>query len=418
MTENPTDQGDRSIDDAGATIPALAQSAPQPLRASLGRLFRFLPGFGMIWRSGVVLSAVSLLFVIAGRGGLIFASKIEVLPLADGVEPPAGIIYFLPRTVIRVDADFHIRRCDVHRKEGSTDLMVDLDATVGAKIERHVEPDFGRGYVIKADSAGGALWDTDFRVDIADGLLKRFGVVAVSTIDPVRSTIRSAALVMAPQPPPTGPAAPDDEPIRSFREKVCGQAVIDALDPKAANRDTRALNLNRRFVIEPGASCPSGSETVADNAAALVCNIRGTETVGSLLQTPGEVAQQLARFTLSIQVRNANRAAKRRPLPADQGLVYRLAGSAMVSVCQRNCDGGSGSRVLAEEFVVVPQFGVEASMPLERRLFSNRTTQLEFGQAGELVSIRFIDAAVEGAKNMGEKANPLPKQPARPEPER
>lgn len=245
-------------------------------------------------------------------------------------------------------------------------------------------------------------------MDIANGLLKQFGATANSAVDRVVTL-----LPVGSSPGPGSPEAgkPAEEKKDPNQERICGRAVVDGLVPE--QRDTSALTLVRTFRIEPGGGCPPGTETATADASRLVCNISGTNTVGTLLQAPGEISRQLARFTLSLQIRNANRAAKRPP-PADQGLVYRLPGSAVVSACLVNCDGATSSRVLAEQLVSVPQFGIEASMPVERRLFSNRSTRFEFGPAGEIISIRFLDALSETKK---QKSATDPTERPRPDPE-
>jgi hypothetical protein len=57
------------------------------------------------------------------------------------------------------------------------------------------------------------------------------------------------------------------------------------------------------------------------------------------------------------------------------------------------CDGG---QTLANENVVVPQFGSVASLSVERRLFSERTTQAKSGPWGDLVDVKYTDRLAGG----------------------
>jgi len=64
--------------------------------------------------------------------------------------------------------------------------------------------------------------------------------------------------------------------------------------------------------------------------------------------------------------------------------------------------------VLVEKVLSVPQLGIEGTIPIERRLFSDRTVQLEFAPSGELTKAKFIDASGEAAKASAGKESAAP----------
>jgi hypothetical protein len=182
-----------------------------------------------------------------------------------------------------------------------------------------------------------------------------------------------------------------------LRERVCGRRVVDAL---ANDRRDGGLTLRRDFRIEPGAPCPAGTDMALNDSSRVVCRIPGAQTVGTLIESPDTIARQLERYTLSLQIQSVNRAPTH-PLSASNDLVYRLPGLAVVTVCVLTCEGGAGARIVADREIIVPQFGAEATIRIERRLFSNRSLQLEFGSFGELTSLRFVDTESAGNEAAG-----------------
>lgn len=134
MSENFTGGGDQAADPKGPGQQGSLQSTLQWGRLALGRIGGWLPGYGLIWRSGVVVSIVTAAAVFGGRGGFFFASKMEVLPFPESGPLPAGVVYFLPRAVINIDATFQITRCNITRPADGGELNVDFDATASADI--------------------------------------------------------------------------------------------------------------------------------------------------------------------------------------------------------------------------------------------------------------------------------------------
>jgi hypothetical protein len=389
---------------------AAAEENNVPLRTRVSKGVTTV--FGSIWRSRVfrsslVLSVIGAGVVFAGRSGLVLASKLEVMPIKDADPTPDGIVYFLPKSVIIVEATFQIVRCDVSQGANGEMPTVNVDATVSAVIYPEIMPDFQHEYAIKGLSGG--FWNTDFRLDLNHSMLSRLGTKDSSTIGtpvrlpPVRTTPSEAETPGSEAETPGTSAPPPASPGETkLRRDVCGRTVLDALARKDRS-EQGGLKLRRLFRIEPGAGIPCSADTemavneVLKDPSRIVCRIPGEQTVGTLIESPGRIAKQLERYTLSLQIRSMNKAPTHSP-STNNDLVYRLPGSALVSVCMTSCDGGVGARIISETEIIVPQFGTEASVPIERRLFSNRSLQLEFGWFGELTSVRFVDTESEGNK--------------------
>lgn len=382
--------------ESGAPVPSGPAALDQKLawlRGAATTASGWFTGTGAIWRGSVAVSGIALLTAFLGREGLLFASSMEVAALTAGGVAPDGIIYYLPKSVIEVQATFQLLRCDARPATANAPPVVTIDARVSPRASPMIKSDLSRGYVIKANTISGGFWNTDMKVELVDGRLVRLGVRHDSTVVAPRPGVPIAANVMARITPP-GPGPELTPEQQAARERVCGKATVDALDhPTPANADL--LSLTRRFRLEPGGPCPAASETI-DSPSRFSCVLRGSSTIGSMLASPGEVAAQLAHYDLLLQLSDIERSPVRAPA-LNSGIVYRMPGSAKFMTCLAGCEGAS-ARVLSEETISVPQFGTEAVIPIERRLFSNRTTELEFGASGELKSIHFVDVATEEKK--------------------
>lgn len=99
---------------------------------------------------------------------------------------------------------------------------------------------------------------------------------------------------------------------------------------------------------------------------------------------------------IEIRIAENSRVKMSQPNSLPQGVVYRIPGSALISICMPQCSGPSTDRrVLVEQTVPVAQFGPEAVIPIERRLFSDRKVSLEFGDGADLIKAKFGDARTE-----------------------
>ncbi len=347
-----------------------------------------LPGLGTLWRGGVLLSAVGLVVAFLGREGILFGSAMEVVAVTRGGPAPNGVVYYLQKSVIDVQASYELTRCDVSAGPNGAPVA-EIEASVSPRATHAIRSDMTRGYVIKANTISGGFWNTDMKLDIVDGRLVHLGVRHDSTVS---APVFDATRVGSSGPPE---ARTPDKTFQAERERICGKGAIEALDnPDAKNADRLAAT--RRFRLEPGGPCPAGTEA-AEGPASSACILRAASIVGKMIAAPADVAAQLARYDLVIRLSDIERAPARDPASGN-GIVYRMPGSARLMTCLGSCDDGAGSRVISEDAITIPQFGTEAIIPIERRLFSNRSTDLQFGKFGELTSIHFTDTAKEDKK--------------------
>ena len=377
---------------AAPGLGGLTAKFPPWLQGAATAATSWFPGMGSAWRGGIVFSALALVAAFLGREGFLFASSMEVVPLTTGGAAPDGIIYYLPKSVIDVQAKFTLLRCDVKPGPDGGPPVVEIDASVSAQTAAGIKSDLSRGYVIRANTMSGGFWNTDMKAELSDGRLMRLGVRQESVAPP-----RPLPLPSFPQARIMRPEGPElSSELKAVREQVCGKAAIAALAPNSSSADFAVVA--RSLHLQPGEPCPAGSETI-QGPSRVSCVLRGASTIGAALASPAAVSEQLSRYDLIVQLSDIEKAPARSPATGS-GIVYRMPGSARLMVCAANCEGAN-SRVLNEQFIAVPQFGTEAIIPIERRLFSNRTTELEFGTNGELKSIHFVDVATEEKKKDG-----------------
>jgi hypothetical protein len=131
MTEKSSDDNNQTTDGVSEMRGSL-QGKAQRGRTALVRFAGFLARFGILWRSSRVIAFLSAMLVFAGRSGFVFASKIEFLPLPESGSVPAGIIYFLPKALIDIEANYRITRCDIEWQDEAKPPIVIFDADVSA----------------------------------------------------------------------------------------------------------------------------------------------------------------------------------------------------------------------------------------------------------------------------------------------
>jgi hypothetical protein len=363
------------------------------------------------WIQGsVVLAVIGTGFVLGARAGWYGTSTLSVTPFVPG-KTASGIVYFLPRTVVEIEAIYQITKCDVQYNDKDDDYPVSIEASVIAQLNEITEPDFTRGYTIENGSFDGGLWNTDFTVEVSKGSLKSVNAESKSTVAPPKNfDINSLAKIaiegsgIKPQSTQLSAEAIRKN-VEETRKKVCGPAVIDALsnpkETKPGPQDDKpkfsATTMRRVFRVVPGGSCPSGTDPGNPPAAGIqTCIFRGEDSIGKLI---GDITglTSLNKYTIEIRISEAGRVSASVLANATKGLLYRIPGSALVTICL--CSGAaSATRVLAERTIAVSQFGPEAVIEVERRMFSDRKTHLEFGDVGELKKAAFSDATTAEAK--------------------
>jgi hypothetical protein len=351
------------------------------------------------FKGGALLALATAAFVLGGRGGWYGVSSLEVKPLSETQGAPGGIVYYLPQSIVEADLTFRVTKCDVEISPVGAPQFL-FDGVVTAELKLSSEPDLTRGYVIRSQSMDGAFWRTDLAIDLNRGMLKSLNAVTVSEFKPpagsdLVTTIQEAFKVLLPKDHSAGSDALVDR-VR-LREQVCGVDLITALDkaqgpePKAGRADI----FQRSVHIVPGEPCPAVAPAMASDPA---CVLPGMDTIGRLLRDPGPgggvLATRIDKFSIALQITEGK---KPQPIAGEvKGIVYRIPGSATLSVCLVRCQG-TGGRILLSKTLPVAQFGSEAIAPAERRLFSDRTTKLAFSDTGELVKATFNDArAAEG----------------------
>lgn len=354
----------------------------------------------LIKGGGLLALAVAAL-VLGGRIGWYGASSLEVKPLSEVRGTPDGIVYYLPRSVVEADLTFRVMKCDVEIPPLGGAPQFVLDGVVTAELRPSSEPDLTRGYVIKSRSMDGALWRTDLAIDLNRSMLKSLNAVATSELKPpagseLVTTIQEVFKVLLPKDQSAGSDGPVDRV--KLREQVCGMDLIAALD-KAQGQEAkigRADIFQRSVRIVPGEPCPDVAPPMESDP---VCILPGIDTIGRLLRAPGPsggvLAKRIDNFSIAFQVTEGK---KQPPIAGEvKGIVYRIPGSATLSVCLVRCQG-AGGRILLSKTLSVAQFGSEAILPAERRLFSDRTTKLEFSDTGELIKATFNDSRAAESK--------------------
>jgi hypothetical protein len=349
------------------------------------------PKWFTIWSGGALaVAALGTLVVLGGRAGLYGSSRINVDPLSAS-NPSSGPIYYLPQARIGLQANYRVTKCDVTRPQEGPEVVT-ISADVGARLNNIVEPDFSRGYVIDANSITGSWWRTDLTIVAENGVLK--SVNAISTAEhkvPKELQLEAVVAQIARTAGTTFQRSGEQAlSVEERRVAICGAALVDFLK-KGGRPEDNPATVNRFFRFDPASStCPQDTVPVGgQGAGVLVCAIPAVNTVATLLGDQNAVADQLTDYTLHVRIVSSGRAPAPQP-PKTRDLVYRTSGVALATVCLRQCGGG---RVLDEQWFSVPQLGSEGSIPIERRLFSNRTVKLDFGPAGDLIKLQFTDGA-------------------------
>jgi hypothetical protein len=353
-----------------------------------------------VWlASGAVLTVFAVLFVLGGRMGLYFVSTLIVEPLSSGASVN-GIIYFLPKTTVVADITYKVLKCDLEKKNDTDGAPIDIVimADVSASLAEKVEADPRNGYVIRSDSFSGTLWRTEVTIDVSNGLLK--AVNATSTSEPrvskeaELSTILTRVLSASRLTSET--AAGDKSTLAERRIAVCGRALVQALDkPETGSSVTDQTKLRRLFHFDPSADCPSETEKVAaaPNAGS-ACRVDGSQMLEGLFADADAVRDALKRYSAEFRVVSGQSAPFGKP--GGVGIVYRTPVGAVAQLCMPQC--GTGARPIAEKSMVFPQLGPGSVLPVERRLFSDRTAQFDFGAYGELTKAKLIDASASAEK--------------------
>ncbi len=302
-----------------------------------------------------------------------------------------GIVYFLPKTAVVFDVSYRITQCDARRRSQSEPGSIDI--VIGAEVQidnlaAKVEPDFASGYIIPVDSLDGVFWRTEVSAQLANGILTGLNTTSAaqtadtSKFESILTKIISAAPVTPKAAAAAATATATDQDVAEKRMSVCGARLIRALegaDPKS-NPDTKTKKILRFD--------PSGCPTEAPELSKGRCQLSGQTMLAPLLASPEDAADTLKRYSIELRV-NPNTPPSLQT-PTTKGIAYRVPGSATIQICMPNCDSG---QTFARENVVVPQWGTIASLPMERRLFSDRTTQVKFGSWGELIDVKYTDSA-------------------------
>jgi hypothetical protein len=345
-----------------------------------------------------ILGILGALFVLGGRAGLYGVTKIAVEPLS-GASRANGIVYFLPKTTTVLEINYRVVQCDLEKR--GTDEAAPVDVVIGVDVSitmsEKVEADSRHGYVIRSDTLSGALWRTEVTVETTNGLLKAINSTSATEVhvpealkpEKVLSGLLSAARLTSQT------AVADTLGLQDRRTAICGKKLVQALDKPESNVPTSNLATMRRVLyFDPSGDCPIDTiKSAAQPPSGIACIIDGPRTLGPLLADARPAADILQRYT--IEARALWDVPTPFPNPVGEGIVYRMPANAIVQLCAPKCGGG---RVLAEKAIVVPQFGPVGTFSIERRLFSDRTTQFEFGVWGELTKAKFIDAVTPPEK--------------------
>ncbi|WP_271593251.1 hypothetical protein [Bradyrhizobium sp. CCBAU 65884] len=337
-----------------------------------------------------IAGAIGALFVLGGRAGWYGSSQIVAVPLSSSVTH-AGAIYFLPKTSIVLDLTW---RCDIVQRgpsaKGAYDVVIDGGIEI-SEFSAKAEPDHAYGYAIKSDTIDGIFWRTDLDITLSNGMLVSLNATSSGQIpnqdrfEKIFTSIASAAPLI------NKTAAVQDADAAAQRVAICGTPLIQATETKDANGKAVGLSVRKVVRFDPD-DCPTDFQKLSDR-----CILDGQLVLSSLLLDGEAAAEVLRRSSVEIQtVRFKAVAAK----ASSSGIAYRTPGSANVRVCSPQCD--IAGRTIAANNFVVPQFGTIGVVSIERRMFSDRTTQLKFGAWGELTEAKFTDAASVAA-DKGEK---------------
>ncbi|MFG1342662.1 hypothetical protein [Xanthobacter autotrophicus] len=359
-----------------------------------------LPGLA---KGAALLAVLGFLFVLGAREGWYFSSRLHVERLRTDM-PAQGMVYFLPRTAFDVTLTYRISDCNVTQPDDRP--ILELKATIAADLAARVEADLGHGYVVADTSFAGPLWNSSLVIQTQGGLLQLLNTSARSELAPPKAFTAEGLLeILTSASPPKSQSSSSAEELAALRNRLCGSSLVAALDSlkmssaQAGSLPTELTTISRSFHFVPGEKCPIGT-TAKDNATDLEpgCMISGQATVGTLLTPEGSNTPQVSLYAVEIKVARLG-ASPTQPAPPSHGLVYRVPGQGMFTACVPRCDAGTskGANLLASQTVQIAQYGFDASIQIERRLFADRTMILEFGPAGDLIRVSSGDAQAAGA---------------------
>jgi hypothetical protein len=354
-------------------------------RGYLSSVVQFLGSFAGWLKAAGVVAVIATLFVTGDRAGWYGTSNLMSEPLS-ATSAAKGIVYFLPKTEVIFDVSYRITRCDAQKRAQSDTSPIDI--VIGADVQidniaAKVQPDLASGYVIPVDSLDGVFWRTELSAQLANGILTGLNTTsAAQTADASKfQSILMKVVSAAPLTDKTSAGAGQD--LAKQRISMCGDRLIRALEGPDPKSDVDA-KIKKILRFDPSGGCPPEATALSKGQ----CLISGQTALSPLLANSDAAADALNRYSIEIRV-NPNKSTSP-PAPTTKGIAYRTPGSATIQLCMPKCDGG---QTLANENVVVPQFGSLASLTVERRLFSDRTTQAKFGPWGELVDVKFTDSA-------------------------
>jgi hypothetical protein len=361
---------------------------------------------------GAVLGLVAAVFVLGGRAGWYLSSPIEAEPLSTS-SSPSGIVYFLPRTIVAVDLQYQILRCDLEQVNQTKETSVVVEAEITALLTEQLEADPTKAYLIKSDAFYASLWQTELIVDISNGLLKSITSKNVSEIEIPKSAdptkILTRIVAASPYTPQT---ANNADALETARRRVCGLLLVAAIERYKKSQTAADLpKIQRTLRFDPTAQCPLDTNKPTEaQSSVFLCRLNGKIALGAVFGEPDVIEDTLNRYTVDIRVAIPPATTAKM---TGSGIAYRMPVTAQVQVCSPRC--GGGGRVLGERVSIFPQLGATAFASVERRLFSDQSIQLEFGPFGELKRAKYLSSKTPMETSQKREGVEKPERPLRPD---
>jgi hypothetical protein len=321
---------------------------------------------------------------------------------------PQGVVYHLPRTVIGVTTVVRILDCSVQAMPAPTEkdpaattprLLIDISLERQIAVLHEADPD--HAWVIDAATLAGPFWSSSVEVLLSNGLISSVNAASASfsVEGPFKSAAGGTQSSRIPGNVSSGSALPDaysacgdtiavnlerQKELRRQLKAGPSELVTKLISAELQSIDT-SLSREFRATMIPKRDKPESLVLVVDPSILF-------EAAGAQLK------DALGKNGSTIVVSPYGGAAAISLKDNVEGIVYRAPGSASLSVCRESCKPGPmGALPTAAQLwepsrlIRVAQFGLEATVPVNRVLFSNAAVRMQFAPDGSLSRLQTDD---------------------------
>ncbi|WP_157784133.1 hypothetical protein [Bradyrhizobium yuanmingense] len=320
-----------------------------------------------------------------------------------------GVVYHLPRTVIGVTTVVSILDCSVLTTPAPTEkepaatrqrLLIDISLEREIAVTNEADPD--HAWVIDAATLAGPFWSSSVDLSLSNGMISF--VNAASASFSVEGPFKSAAggpqssrisgnVSSGSSLPDAYSACGDSIAVNLERQKELRRqlkAGPSDLVAKSISAELKSVDasLSREFSATMIPKSDKPESLVLDVDPSILFETAGAQLKDALMKNRSTIVVSPRAGAAAIPLKNNNA----------EGIVYRDPGAASLSVCRESCKASPAGALPTTaqlweppRLIRVAQFGHEASIPVNRVLFSNASVRMQFAPDGSLSRLQTDD---------------------------